>query len=158
MKKLIVLIVMMYGIMPLLWASHGTNQHLSPEEFRAKQRAFITEKAELTKEEATKFFPIYFELQDRKKQLSDEAWQLIRKGKEENLTEAQYGDIMEGVYDSRIASNRLDKTYFDKFKKILSCKKIYLVQKAEMRFHRELLKGMNKKQPNASQKKPQGKK
>ena len=30
------------------------NQHLSPEEFRAKQRAFITEKAGLTKEEAAK--------------------------------------------------------------------------------------------------------
>ena len=28
------------------------------------------------------------------------------------------------------------------FKKILSCKKIYLVQRAEMRFHRELLKGV----------------
>ena len=52
---------------------------------------------------------------------------------------------MEGVYDARISSDRLDKTYFDKFKKILSCKKIYLVQKAEMRFHRELLKGMHKK-------------
>ena len=156
MKKLIVLLVMICGTMPLLWASHGADQHLSPEEFRAKQRAFITEKAELTKEEAAKFFPIYFELQDRKKQLNDEAWQLIRKGKEDNLTETQYGEIMEGVYDARIASDRLDKTYFDKFKKILSCKKIYLVQRAEMRFHRELLKGINKK-PNA-QRKPQAKK
>lgn len=53
---------------------------------------------------------------------------------------------MEGVYDARIASDRLDKTYFDKFKKILSCKKIYLVQRAEMRFHRELLKGMHKRE------------
>lgn len=158
MKKLIVLFVMMCGIMPLLWASHGADQHLSPEEFRAKQRTFITEKAELTKEEAAKFFPVYFELQDRKKQLNDEVWQLIRKGKDENLTDAQYGEIMEGIYDARIASDRLDKTYFDKYKKILSCKKIYLVQKAEMRFHRELLKGMNKKQSNAAQKKPQGKK
>ena len=52
---------------------------------------------------------------------------------------------MEGVYDARIASDRLGKTYFDKFKKILPCKKIYLVQRAEMRFHRELLKGMHKK-------------
>ena len=33
---------------------------------------------------------------------------------------------------------------FAKFKKILSAKKLYLVQKAEMRFHRELLKSMNK--------------
>lgn len=158
MKKLIVLFVMICGAMPLLWASHGTDQHLSPEEFRAKQRAFITEKAALTKEEAAKFFPVYYELQDRKKQLNDEAWQLIRKGKDDNLTDAQYGEIMEGVYDARIASDRLEKTYFDKFKKILSCKKIYLVQKAEMRFHRELLKGMNKRQANGSHKNPQGKK
>lgn len=48
---------------------------------------------------------------------------------------------MEGVYDARIAADRLDKIYFAKFKKILSAKKLYLVQKAEMRFHRELLKG-----------------
>ena len=62
---------------------------------------------------------------------------------------------MEGVYDARIASDRLDKTYFDKFKKILPCKKIYLVQRAEMRFHRELLKGMHKK-GYASPRKTQG--
>lgn len=145
MKKLIVLFVMMCGVMPLLWATDGCDQHLTQEEFRAKQKAFITEKAGLTKEEATKFFPPYFELQDRKKQLNDEAWNLLRKGKNENTTEAQYEEIMEGVYDARIASDRLDKTYFDKFKKILPAKKIYLVQRAEMKFHRDLLKGMQQK-------------
>lgn len=145
MKKLIVLFVMMCGVMPLLWATDGCDQHLTQEEFRAKQKAFITEKAGLTKEEATKFFPLYFELQDRKKQLNDEAWNLLRKGKNENTTEAQYEEIMEGVYDARIASDRLDKTYFDKFKKILPAKKIYLVQRAEMKFHRDLLKGMQQK-------------
>lgn len=118
---------------------------MSPDEFRAKQKAFIIEKAGLTNEEAAKFFPLYFELQDRKKQLNDEAWALLRKGKDEETTEARYREILEGVYDARIASDRLDKTYFDKFKKILSYKKIYLVQKAEMRFHRELLRGMHKK-------------
>ncbi|MCD8092553.1 MAG: hypothetical protein LUF01_06880 [Bacteroides sp.] len=145
MKKLIVLFVMMCGVMPLLWATDGCDQHPTQEEFRAKQKAFITEKAGLTKEEATKFFPLYFELQDRKKQLNDEAWNLLRKGKNENTTEAQYEEIMEGVYDARIASDRLGKTYFDKFKKILPAKKIYLVQRAEMKFHRDLLKGMQQK-------------
>ena len=124
MKKLIVLLIMMCGFAPVLWAADGCQQHLSPTEFRAKQQAYITEKAGLTKEEAAKFFPLYFELQDEK------------------TTEAQYDAIMEGVYDARIASDRLDKTYFVRFKKILSAKKLYLVQKAEMRFHRELLKGM----------------
>lgn len=155
MKKLIVLLFMIGGVMPLLWGNDGCDQHLSPEQFRAKQKAFLTEKAKLTDEEAAKFFPLYFELQDRKKELNDEAWKLIRKGKDENMSEERYEEILEGVYDARIASDRLDKTYFEKFKKILSCKKIYLVQKAEMRFHRELLRGMQHnggkdKAPNAN--------
>ena len=156
MKKLIVFLVQICGIMPLLWASDGCDKHLSPEEFRAKQKAFITEKAGLTSEEAAKFFPLYFEQQDRKKQLNDEAWKLLRLVKDEKTNEAQYEEIMEGVYDDRIASDRLDKTYFDKFKKILPCKKIYLVQRAEMRFHREQLKGMHKK-VDAPPRKTQGK-
>ena len=94
-----------------------------PKSFVPNKKRFITEKAGLTSEEAAKFFPLYFELQDRKKQLNDEAWKLLRQGKEWKTTEAQYEEIMEGVYDARIASDRLDKTYFDKFKKILSCKK-----------------------------------
>ena len=44
----------------------------------------------------------------------------------------------------------------EKFKKILSNKKIYLVQRAEMRFNRELLKGMHHK--GGEPQKPQGKK
>lgn len=151
----------MCGTASLLHATDGNEQHLSPQEFRAKKQAFITEKAGLTQEEAAQFFPVYFELQDRKKQLTDEAFGLLRKGKEENVTEAQYEEILEGVYDARIASDRLEKTYFEKFKKILSCKKIYLVQKAEMRFNREVLKGMNRKggtPPPANKQRPEKKK
>ena len=116
MKKLIILLIIVCGFTPALRAVGSPNQHLSPKEFRAKQQAFITEKAGLTQEEAAKFFPVYFELQDRKKQLNDEAWKLLRSGKDEKTTDTQYGEILEGVYDARIASDRLDKTYFEKFK------------------------------------------
>ena len=142
MKKLIILLIIVCGFTPALRAMGSPNQHLSPKEFRAKQQAFITEKAGLTQEEAAKFFPVYFELQDRKKQLNDEAWKLLRSGKDEKTTDTQYGEI-------------LDKTYFEKFKKILSCKKIYLVQRAEMRFHRELLKGV--RDNKGGNERPQGK-
>lgn len=146
MKRLIILLLIICGVTPLLRATDGCNQErLSQAEFRAKQKAFITEQAGLTKEEAAKFFPVYFELQNEKKVLSDKVWDLLRKGKDEKTTEAQYAEILDGVYNNRLASDKLEKAYYEKFKKILSYKKIYLVQKAEMRFHRELLKGMNRK-------------
>ena len=146
MKRLIILLFIICGFTPLLWAMDGCNQQrLSPEEFRAKQKAFIIEKAGLNKEEAAKFFPGYFELQDKKKALNDKAWGLLRKGKDNKTTEAQYAEILKGVYDARSASDKLERDYYEKFKKILSNKKIYMVQKAEMRFHRELLKSANRK-------------
>ncbi len=152
MKKWIILVLLMVGLVPLTWAEDGTNQHLSKDEFRAKQKTFITEKAGLTKEEAAKFFPLYFELQDKKKELNDEGWELIKKGRKDELSEAEYAEILEGVFDSRIASDKLEKAYLDKYKKILTYKKIYLVQRAEMRFHRELLKGINDKRGDGQQK------
>ena len=146
MKRLIILLFIICGFTPLLWAMDGCNQQrLLPEEFRAKQKAFIIEKAGLNKEEAAKFFPVYFELQDKKKALNDKAWGLLRKGKDDKTTEAQYAEILKGVYDARSASDKLERDYYEKFKKILSNKKIYMVQKAEMRFHRELLKSANRK-------------
>ena len=72
MKKLIALVVLLCSFVPFLLAADGCEQHLTPDEFRAKQKAFIIEQAGLTKEEATKFFPLYFELQDKKKELAEQ--------------------------------------------------------------------------------------
>lgn len=153
MRKVIALVVLLCGFMPVLWAADGCEQHLSREEFRAKQKAYIIEQANLTKDEAAKFFPVYFELQDKKKKLNDESWNLMRKGKDDKTTEAQYEEINEKVANNRIAADQLDKTYLGKFKKILSSKKIFLVQRAEMRFHREMIKGMNRKSDSKDSKK-----
>lgn len=143
MRKWIVLLLIVCAFAPLLQAADGVDQHLTPDEFRAKQQEFIIKEAELSKEEAAKFFPLYFELQAKKKEINDKTWKSLREGKDDTTTEARYGEIMSGFYDSRLASDQLDKAYFVRFKTILSNKKLYLVQKAELRFNRELLKGMN---------------
>ena len=69
----------------------------------------------------------------------------MREGQQKNVREERSEEIMEHRDDARISAAQLEKTYFDKFKEILSCKKIYRVQRAEMRFHRDLLKGMRGK-------------
>ena len=144
MKKIFILLALLYNFIPSLHAVDGCEQRLSREEFREKQKAFITEQARLTPEEAAKFFPLYFELQDRKKKLNDESWKLMSKGEASGVTEEQYAEIIDKVCDNRIKADNLDKSYFNKFKEIVSCKKIYLIQRAETRFHREILRGVNR--------------
>lgn len=145
MKRLfLVLMVSFIGIIGA-FAQDGHRSKMSPEEFRQKQEAFITDKAELTQDEAAKFFPIYFELQDKKRALNDRAWSQIKRGKKEKMTEAEYDAIITNVLNARIASDKLEKAYFYRFKGILSCEKIFKVQGAEMRFHRELIKDFGRK-------------
>ena len=140
MKKLLVLLCVLVGGVTMSFAYDGHDQNLSPEEFKAKQQAFITEKAGLTEKEAKSFFPLYFELQDKKKESNDRIWKLMRKSRDDQMTDAQYEEIILQIYDLRIEASKLDKTYYTKFKGILSPKKIFSVQRAESRFHREMLK------------------
>lgn len=118
---------------------------MSQEEFRKQQQAFLTERAGLTQEEAQKFFPLYFELQDKKGSYNKEAWQKLRKGKDAGTTEAEYAKIVEDVLQTRITIDQMELEYVRKYKQFLSAKKIYQIQKAEMKFHRELLKNAQKR-------------
>ena len=74
---------------------------LNKEEFRARQEAFIIENARLTPQEAQTFFPLYFELQDKKSQSNREAWKEIRKGKQPDTSEEEYSRIIEAVTHHR---------------------------------------------------------
>lgn len=145
MRRIFVLLLMFCIFHVLGVVEAMCQQPMTRETFRAKQQMFITEKAGLTQGEAAVFFPVYFELQDQKAKLNSKVWRLLRKGRSnEQLTDAQYDDILVEVYDTRIASEELDKTYYKKFRKILSAKKVCDVMRAEMRFRRSLLKEMKK--------------
>lgn len=118
---------------------------MSKEEFRQCQEKYIKEQTGLTQQEAQQFFPLYFELQDKKDAINRQAWVQMRKGKEENLSEAEYNKIVEEIIKARISCDQLDLEYLHKYQKFLSSKQIFNIQRAEMRFHRELLKPHRKK-------------
>ena len=84
-------------------------------------------------------------MQDKKTSLNKEAWHKIRQGKQENVSEEEYNQIVEDVIKTRIQIDQLDLDYVRKYKQFLPAKKIYDIQRAEMKFHRELLKPKKKK-------------
>lgn len=140
------LIIIMTLFMAFLSAqAQEKKECLSKEQFREKQKQYFVDKARLTKDEAAKFFPLYFELQDKKFSYNKEMWSKIRKTKEgKNITDAEYSRLTEDVIKTRITIDELELEYLRKYKKVLSPKKIYDIQRAEMKFSRELLKGAGK--------------
>ena len=74
--------------------------HFSPEEFQAKQKTYITEKAGLTPEEVEAFFPLFFELQKKKFELERNARKDFRKQRGEKMTEERLC-IQDGRHQDR---------------------------------------------------------
>ena len=110
-------------------------------QFRAKKQAYMVKKAELTPEESEKFFPLYFEFLDKKKQINQEAWKEVRKkGNEFELTEAEYEKITEQFFDNQETIAKLEKEYIKKYREFLSAKKVYMIYYAEQKFSRNMLK------------------
>ena len=109
-------------------------------EFRAKQQAYMTKKAELIPEESKKFFPLYFEFLDKKKDINKEAWNIAKQGKTPETTEEEYEEIIDHFFDKQEAIAKLEKEYIKKYREFLSAKKIYMVYWAEIKFSRNMLK------------------
>ncbi|MBR5612527.1 MAG: hypothetical protein IKW43_05220 [Bacteroidaceae bacterium] len=109
-------------------------------EFRTKQQAYMTKKAALTPEESEKFFPLYFEFQDKKKAINKEAWKIARKGKNPETTDTEYQEIIDTFFDNQETIAKLEKEYIKKYRAFLSDKKVYMVYWAERKFTRNMLK------------------
>ena len=107
----------------------------SPTEYWKQQKAFFTEKAGLTEDESEKFFPLYNELQQKKRELNSE---VRRMSAETNLKIAQ-----------------LEKEYLEKFKEVLPASKILKVQNAEDQFNSQILKDIQQSRGHQFQQGPQ---
>ena len=112
----------------------------SKSEFRAKKQAYMAEKAGLTEEESEKFFPLYFEFQDKKKEINKDAWGTAKKGIKPYTTDQEYKEIIDNFFTDQEAIAKLEREYIEKYRKVLSDKKIYMLYWAEIKFSRNMLK------------------
>ena len=112
----------------------------SKSEVRAKKQAYMAEKAGLTEEESEKFFPLYFEFQDKKKEINKDAWGTAKKGVNPETTDQEYKEIIDNFFTDQEEIAKLEKVYIEKYRKILSDKKIYMLYWAELKFSRNMLK------------------
>ena len=110
------------------------------KDFRGKQQIYMTEKAGLTSEEAEKFFPLYFELQDKKMAINKERWNEACQATKQDMSEETYEAIIEKYVNAEQAILDLGKEYIEKYRKVLSERKLCLVYMAEVKFNRNMMK------------------
>lgn len=117
-------------------------RHFSAEEFQAKQREFITEKAGLSQQEAEVFFPLFFEQQKKKFELEGNARRAINKKRGEKMSDEQCRAFINKMAETRVEIAKLEQTYIGKYLEVISPSKLLEIQHAEGMFQRHLMKEM----------------
>ena len=109
------------------------HRNFDREAFFAKKNAFITAEMGLTPEEAAseKMFEAGRECRKLSKDLKHN----------ENATDADYLKVIDECVSVNMRQAQLEKEYYEKFKKILSPKKLYRYKRAEGKFAREFMRG-----------------
>ena len=112
------------------------------ERIEAQRIAFITQRVNLTPEEAQSFWPIYNEYREKEKQLKDN-----RTSRSEilDLDEAEAEQYLDKLLSLEQQELDLKKTYTVKLKSVISAKKILRFYAAERMFKERLLQAMNQR-------------
>lgn len=120
------------------------------EAFLAKKNAFITAEMGLTPEEAASFIPLCNELQEKMFEAGRECRKLSRDlMHNKSATDADYLKVIDESVNVNMRQAQLEKEYYEKFKKVLSPKKLYRYKHAEGKFAREFMRvGAGKKEEN----------
>ena len=139
MKNLFILFTLFF----LCTASYAQNKK---ENLKAKKRAFITQKLNLSVEESEKFWPIYNEYETKKNTINRERKQNRRELKNsENLSDAEVAKLIDKRFDVKQKDLNLEKEYNTKFQTVLPAKKVVKLQRAEEQFKKEVLKALENK-------------
>lgn len=132
-KIAIFLQVMLLSIISM-GVCQAQEKRMDMEQFQKLRNQYITEKAELTADEAAKFLPLHNELTQKKfelrRQLRAKSQQL-QKGK---VSDDEYRKLMNKEAEIKIKEAELDKTYAEKFEKVLSAEKLFKAQQAARDF------------------------
>ena len=114
----------------------------SPAEYARQQREFFTKNAELTQEEADAFFPIYNELQQKKREINRQIRMTMRQEGGVQISEEQSLKAIDAKADANIRIAELEKEYLQKFKEVLPASKILKIQNAEEQFNSQIMKAI----------------
>jgi hypothetical protein len=143
MRTLLLLLAFTIGFLQYGFSQEPQLDGSKREQLQALKVGYLTEKLQLTPDEAQVFWPLYNELEDKVKTIRRER-RKNRKSTKENHVEMSDDQLMaavEGELDFEQQELDLKKEYTQKFKKILPIKKVVLLHHAQEDFKRRLLKG-----------------
>ncbi len=134
MKKIILFSIFSLCLMASAFAQRSGERMKNRME--GYQIAFITDKLNLTSEEAQKFWPIYNQYKDQAKKIRQDA----KPQKDvQDMTDAEAEQFIKSSFEKDTKELDLKKEFVQKLRGVLAPKKIAQLQGLEKEFKKELL-------------------
>ena len=145
MKKLILLLLISINY-------SGFSQNAPPpadspkkEKVESMRIAFLTQKLDLTPDEAQKFWPVYNEFHKKKEELNKKKREdnMNKKANFDSLSDKQIEAMVDNEMAFRQKNLDLEKEYHGKFKSVLPIRKVAKLYRAEDMFAHHLLEQLS---------------
>ena len=137
MKRILYILLLIFAANTLPAQTASTQS--GAERVQALRVAFLTKRLELTPAEAQVFWPVYNEYQDKLEALRQQR----RKDRKASASDALSEKEAEALLDQELAFRQqeadLQKTYYQRFKGVLTVRKTLKLMRAEEEFKRVLL-------------------
>lgn len=126
----------------ILSAQPGQRGRRGYEQVEAEKIAYFTRILELSRQEAREFWPLYDDFEQQQEKLIDERRSLSMKFSEnhENMNENQAEKIGDSYIDLQVKEAELAREFHEKFKNVLTPKKVMRLYQAENEFRMQLLR------------------
>ena len=109
------------------------------KEIKVLKIAFITEKLDLTEDEAQKFWPIYNAHEEEKHKHFESSMKKRKDLDIEKLSESEAEALLKEMQANEEAKVKSEKAFIEKLSKVISYKKIVKLMHAERTFKRKMI-------------------
>ena len=112
------------------------------DQFKAQKISFMTERMELTPEEAQKFWPIFNEFEKKRIETHQKRRELEKKVKDnfDKYSESEFKKLSYEIVDQTIKESDLLKEYHEKFLRVLPAKKVVMLGQIENEFRFKMIR------------------
>ncbi|GAA0891292.1 hypothetical protein GCM10009122_09710 [Fulvivirga kasyanovii] len=115
------------------------------EKIESARIALITERLELTPEQAEKFWPLYREYSEKRKELRQEFMDARQSVDRKDMTEEESKMLLNKGLELKERQLNIDRTYAERLTRVISTQQLLQLRKAEDDFRRMLLERLERR-------------
>ncbi len=155
-KPLLLILLFFIGCSSAVFAQKQDDKKMKDmmKELREFKIKYIAQEIELKDDQKEVFVELYNEMSDKRMDVMRDAWDMERKlKKNKEATEADYQAATDAMTKAKAKDAEIEKSYDDRFAKILSQKQIFKMKEAENEFRKKISEMRHKHGKKAGKKK-----